>query len=241
MLRELRIAVAVVMLSLVTFYFIDFAGLLPEGFSVLEHIQFVPAVLSLSTAVLVALVALTLLLGRLYCSVICPMGIFQDVIARISRGLGKKPKKKKRYQYSPARNILRYTLLAATVVALVSGFTLLASLLDPYAAYGRIAANVFAPVYLAGNNLLEALFTAMGNYTFYRMDIYVRSAFALSIALLTLLGVGYLAWKHGRTYCNTICPVGTFLGLISRFSWWKIRIDPAKCTHCGVCATPCKA
>ncbi len=241
MLRKLRIAVAVVMLSLVTFYFIDFAGLLPEGFSVLEHIQFVPAVLSLSTAVLVALVALTLLLGRLYCSVICPMGIFQDVIARISRGLGKKPKKKKRYQYSPARNILRYTLLAATVVALVSGFTLLASLLDPYAAYGRIAANVFAPVYLAGNNLLEALFTAMGNYTFYRMDIYVRSAFALSIALLTLLGVGYLAWKHGRTYCNTICPVGTFLGLISRFSWWKIRIDPAKCTHCGVCATRCKA
>lgn len=101
MLRKLRIAVAVVMLSLVTFYFIDFAGLLPEGFSVLEHIQFVPAVLSLSTAVLVALVALTLLLGRLYCSVICPMGIFQDVIARISRGLGKKPKKKKRYQYSP--------------------------------------------------------------------------------------------------------------------------------------------
>ena len=95
MLRELRIAVAVVMLSLVTFYFIDFAGLLPEGFSVLEHIQFVPAVLSLSTAVLVALVALTLLLGRLYCSVICPMGIFQDVIARISRGLGKKQKKKK--------------------------------------------------------------------------------------------------------------------------------------------------
>lgn len=241
MLRELRIAVAVVMLSLVTFYFIDFAGLLPEGFSVLEHIQFVPAVLSLSTAVLVALVALTLLLGRLYCSVICPMGIFQDVIARISRGLGKKPKKKKRYQYSPARNILRYTLLAATVVALVSGFILLASLLDPYAAYGRIAANVFAPVYLAGNNLLEALFTAMGNYTFYRMDIYVHSAFALSIALLTLLGVGYLAWKHGRTYCNTICPVGTFLGLISRFSWWKIRIDPAKCTHCGVCATRCKA
>ena len=154
MLRKRRIAVAVVMLTLVTFYFIDFAGLLPEGFSVLERIQFVPAVLSHSVAVLVVLVALTLLLGRLYCSVICPMGIFQDVVARISRGLGKKPKKKKRYQYSPARNILRYTLLAATVVALVSGFTLLASLLDPYAAYGRIAANVFAPVYLAGNNLL---------------------------------------------------------------------------------------
>ena len=117
MLRKRRIAVAVVMLTLVTFYFIDFAGLLPEGFSVLERIQFVPAVLSHSVAVLVVLVALTLLLGRLYCSVICPMGIFQDVVARISRGLGKKPKKKKRYQYSPARN---HYLIAAYNYGLTS-------------------------------------------------------------------------------------------------------------------------
>ena len=50
-----------------------------------------------------------------------------------------------------------------------------------------------------------------------------------------------MAWKHGRTWCNTICPVGTILGLLSRFSLFKVRIDTAKCNGCGLCATKCKA
>ena len=238
MLRKLRTAAAIVLLVLITFYFVDFAGLLPEGFSVLARIQFVPAIFFHSAAILGALIALTLLLGRLYCSVICPMGIFQDVVTRIG---GFFRKKKKRYKFSPAKNILRYGFLAVMAIALISGFNLAVSLLDPYAAYGRIAANLFSPVYLAGNNLLEAIFTSFGNYTFYRMDIYVRSVFSVSVAILTLFGIGYLAWKHGRAYCNTVCPVGTFLGLISRFSLFKIRIDTSKCNGCGLCATRCKS
>ncbi len=238
MLRKLRTAAAIVLLVFITFYFVDFAGLLPEGFSVLARIQFVPAIFFHSAVILAALIALTLLLGRLYCSVICPMGIFQDVVTRIG---GFFRKKKKRYKFSPAKNMLRYSMLGIMLIALISGFSLIVSLLDPYAAYGRIAANLFSPVYLAGNNLLEAIFTSFGNYTFYRMDIYVRSIFAVSVAILTLFGIGYLAWKHGRAYCNTVCPVGTFLGLISRFSWLKVRIDTSKCTGCGICATRCKS
>lgn len=238
MLRKLRTAAAIALLVLITFYFVDFAGLLPEGFSVLARIQFVPAIFFHSAAILGALIALTLLLGRLYCSAICPMGIFQDVVTRIG---GFFRKKKKRYKFSPAKNTLRYGFLAVMAVALISGFSLVVSLLDPYAAYGRIAANLFSPAYLAGNNLLEMIFTSFGNYTFYRMDIYMRSAFAVSVAILTLFAIGYLAWKHGRTYCNTVCPVGTFLGLISRFSLLKIRIDASKCNGCGLCATRCKS
>lgn len=238
MLRKLRTAAAIVLLVLITFYFVDFAGLLPDGFSVLARIQFVPAIFFHSAVILAALIALTLLLGRLYCSVICPMGIFQDVVTRIG---GFFRKKKKRYKFSNAKNILRYSVLGVMVIAIISGFSLVVSLLDPYAAYGRIAANLFSPVYLAGNNLLETIFTSFGNYTFYRMDIYVRSIFAVSVAVLTLVAVGYLAWKHGRAYCNTVCPVGTFLGLISRFSWLKVRIDTSKCNGCGICATRCKS
>ena len=50
-----------------------------------------------------------------------------------------------------------------------------------------------------------------------------------------------MAWKHGRTWCNTICPVGTVLGLLSRFSLFKVRIDSDRCNGCGLCATKCKA
>lgn len=93
MLRKIRIGISVVLFALITFYFLDFANILPNSFHRLAHIQFVPAVLSLSIGILIVLIALTLLFGRIYCSTICPMGIWQDVIARISKSVGKKKKK----------------------------------------------------------------------------------------------------------------------------------------------------
>ena len=135
MLRKIRIGISVVLFALITFYFLDFANILPNSFHRLAHIQFVPAVLSLSIGILIVLIALTLLFGRIYCSTICPMGIWQDVIARISKSVGKK---KKRYRYSPAKNMLRWTVLGVTVIASVCGFSVVLGLLDPYSAYGRI-------------------------------------------------------------------------------------------------------
>lgn len=141
MLRKIRIGISVVLFALITFYFLDFANILPNSFHRLAHIQFVPAVLSLSIGILIVLIALTLLFGRIYCSTICPMGIWQDVIARISKSVGKK---KKRYRYSPAKNMLRWTVLGVTVIASVCGFSVVLGLLDPYSAYGRIVVHVLS-------------------------------------------------------------------------------------------------
>ena len=238
MLRKIRIGISVVLFALITFYFLDFANILPNSFHRLAHIQFVPAVLSLSIGILIVLIALTLLFGRIYCSTICPMGIWQDVIARISKSVGKK---KKRYRYSPAKNILRWTVLGVTVIASVCGFSVVLGLLDPYSAYGRIVVHIFKPVYMLGNNLLESVFSRFDNYTFYQVDTSVLSISSLLIAVITLAIIFVMAWKHGRTWCNTVCPVGTILGLLSRFSLFKVRIDTAKCNGCGLCATKCKA
>lgn len=238
MLRKIRIGISVVLFALITFYFLDFANILPNSFHRLAHIQFVPAVLSLSIGILIVLIALTLLFGRIYCSTICPMGIWQDVIARISKSVGKK---KKRYRYSPAKNILRWTVLGVTVIAAVCGFSVVLGLLDPYSAYGRIVVHIFKPVYMLGNNLLESVFSRFDNYTFYQVDTSVLSLSSLLIAILTFAAILILAWKHGRTWCNTICPVGTVLGFLSRYSLFKVRIDTAKCNGCGLCATKCKA
>ena len=118
MLRKIRIGISVVLFALITFYFLDFANILPNSFHRLAHIQFVPAVLSLSIGILIVLIALTLLFGRIYCSTICPMGIWQDVIARISKSVGKK---KKRYtEMDRARsdcNCLRMRLLSGIGIA----------------------------------------------------------------------------------------------------------------------------
>lgn len=239
MLRKLRTGISVVLFALITFYFLDFAGILPNSFHRLAHIQFIPALVSLSIGILIALVILTLLFGRIYCSSICPMGIIQDIVARLSSL--KSGKRKKRYGYSPAKNILRWTVVGITGIAFVGGFTVVLGLLDPYSAYGRIATNVFRPIYMWGNNLLESAFSKFENYTFYQVDASILDITSFVISLVTLLIIGILAWKHGRTWCNTLCPVGTLLGFLSRFSFFKVRIDLSKCNSCGLCATKCKA
>ncbi|MDP4282746.1 MAG: 4Fe-4S binding protein, partial [Bacteroidota bacterium] len=52
--------------------------------------------------------------------------------------------------------------------------------------------------------------------------------------------IAMAAWK-GRWYCNTICPVGSLLGLCSELSLFKISIDETKCISCGKCSMICKA
>lgn len=234
----MRVGISVILFTLITFYFLDFAGLLPNSFHWLAQIQFVPALLSLSVIILAILVILTLFFGRIYCSTICPMGFFQDIISRFSRHFGKK---KKKYSYSPAKNILRWSVTGFVLITFLLGFTLFLSLLDPYSAYGRMIANVFKPVYMSGNNLLESIFSQFNNYTFYRVDVLIRSVLAFCVGMVTFLAIGFLAWQYGRTYCNTVCPVGTVLGFISKYAFFKVRIDATKCNKCGLCATKCKA
>ncbi len=237
MLKKIRVTLSVIILSLITFYFLDFRGFIPEGFKFLTEIQFLPALLSLNVIILISLIVLTLLFGRVYCSSICPMGVYQDFVAWLS----KKFNKKKRYRFSKAKNILRWSVLGATVIAFFIGFNFLVGLLDPYGAYGRMVTNLFRPGYLAGNNLLETIFTSFGNYTFYKVSIYTISVSSTIIALITLLVIGYLAWRGGRTYCNTICPVGTTLGFLSKYSLFRVQFVDEKCNMCGLCAMKCKA
>ena len=237
MLRKIRIGISLTIFLLFTFYLVDFAGILPNSFHVLAHMQLIPALLGLNLGILLFLLVLTWLTGRSYCSAICPLGIFQDIAIWISR----KRDKKKHYDYRRALNRWRWGILLLIVVAGFSGFMFLVSLFDPYSAYGRIVVNVLKPLYLVVNNFLTWIFTMFDNYTFYYMDIIVTSVSALIIAFVTLLVVGYLAYRYGRIYCNTVCPVGTLLGFISKYSLFKVHIDTSKCNSCGLCARKCKA
>lgn len=136
---------------------------------------------------------------------------------------------------------MRWGVLGLTIIGFLCGFTFIVGLLDPYSAYGRVVVHIFKPIYMLGNNLLESVFSKFDNYTFYQVDTSVLSISSLLIAVITLAVIFVMAWKHGRTWCNTVCPVGTILGLLSRFSLFKVRIDTTKCNGCGLCATKCKA
>lgn len=235
MLKKLRVAIAVLVLAFLTFCFIDFAGIITDP--LLQKIQFGPALMSLSIITLVALIVLTLLFGRIYCSVICPLGILQDVF----NWLSKKFNKKKKYGYQPERKILRYGILAALIIAWICGFSVMITILEPYSAFGRIATQVLKPIYMSGNNLLALISEKTGSYLFYHNEVMIRSMASFITALLTLLIVAVISFMRGRTWCNVICPVGTILGLLSRFSLFKVRIDTGKCNHCTACGRKCKS
>lgn len=236
MLRKIRIALAAIFFLGIVWLFVDFTGIAHTWLGWMAKIQFLPAVLALNVAVVAALLLLTFVLGRVYCSVICPLGIMQDLFA----ALGKKAKKN-RYSYSKAKNWLRYPALAVFVLLMLLGFTGIASLIAPYSAFGRIAQSLLQPLWQWGNNLCAVLAERADSYAFYTTDVWLKSLPVLIIAAVTLVVLFILAWRGGRTYCNTICPVGTVLGLVSRFSLMKPVIDTSKCNSCGLCARNCKA
>lgn len=244
MLKKIRISVAVITLVAMTLLFLDFTGFARAHWGWLARVQLVPALLSLNVIVILSLVILTLIFGRLYCSVICPLGIYQDVINRLRSIFGGR-KSRNRFGFHPEHRVLRYGFMGLFIVLLLLGVTslaatFLAGLLEPYSAYGRMVSQLFAPVYDGGENLLASWSESHENYIFSRVAYVVNPAL-LVVAVITFIIVTAFAWRGGRDYCNMICPVGTILGLLSRYSWLRPVIDKSRCNGCRKCERNCKA
>lgn len=238
MLRKIRITLAAICFVAVTLLFLDFTGTLHLWFGWLAKIQFLPAVLALNFVVIAILLVLTLLFGRIYCSVICPLGIFQDCVSNLS---SRRKGKKARFSYSKEIKWLRYGVLVLFVIALVAGLNAIVALLAPYSAYGRMVQSLLAPVWQWGNNLLAWIAERQDSYAFVTKDVWLKSLPTLIVAAVTFVVVVALAWRNGRTYCNTICPVGTTLSFFSRFAMFRPVINKSKCKSCHACERKCKA
>ena len=220
----------------ITWLFMDFTGTAHHWFSWMPKLQLLEAIFAGSIFVVVFLTVLTLLCGRIYCSIICPLGIMQDIFA----WFGKKAKKN-RYSYSKEMKWLRYPVLVLFIAAHIAGLAVIVQLLAPYSTFGLIATNLLQPIYVAGNNVLAAIAEHFDSYAFYHSDIWMRSVASLVIAIVMLIILAVLAWRNGRTFCNTICPVGTILSFLSRFSLLRIAFDTEKCKNCSLCSKNCKA
>ncbi|MCQ2186165.1 MAG: 4Fe-4S binding protein, partial [Bacteroidales bacterium] len=213
-LRIARILCASIVLLAFILLFLDFGGIFDKVLGWLPKLQFWPAVISLNAGVIVLLVSLTLIFGRVYCSFLCPLGITQDLIY-FTRTRGEK-KRKYQQNYSKAIDALRYTFLAlfilGTIAGTVMGTASLVYLIEPYSIFGRIMGS------LLGKSLVVGIIT-----------------------LITFGVIVFLVWKYGRTWCNTVCPVGSLLGLLSRFSILKLSINRNKCVNCGLCGKGCRS
>ncbi|GAP71841.1 ferredoxin [Candidatus Symbiothrix dinenymphae] len=223
----MRLALASLFFAVMTWVFVDFAGKSPEWMRhAIPHIG--------SYAAIVVWAVLALLFGRVFCSFICPFGILQDVIGRFA------PKKWRKHHYSKPYNWLRYSLLAICAVFLIFGIATPLLVLDPYSNFGRIAVNIFRPLVMEGNNGLNWIALKFNNYDFYHVTIYTVTTLSFLSAFIVFLLVGAMALLRGRLFCNTICPVGSLLGLISKVPLFRIVFDES-CTKCGLCEKACKA
>lgn len=248
--RKFRIILAIAVLTALTAFFLDFSESVPRSFRWLAKVQILPAVAGaldgviLGLIIFAVLVLLTLLFGRVYCSFLCPLGILQDLFSRVSVVLSRKKRGAYHYRNPHKRNRLFFLLIVSLALLLAHWsavhFSLLVSLLDPYSIFGRITSHIFYPLYALGNNLLAVIARHFGSFKFYLVDASVKSISTLTVAVISLIVIGFIASRYGRLYCNVICPVGTFLGLLSRYSFFRIRIDPEKCLRCRLCEKACK-
>ena len=229
----------------ITLLFLDVTGTIQPYLEWMAKLQFLPSVMAVNLISIAIVLVLTLVLGRIYCSIICPLGVLQDFFAWIGKWKvfrkNKKTKFANKYSYSKPKKWLRLTVLAVFIITLLAGFNAGAILLAPYSAYGRMVASLLQPLYIGINNLLAQWSEANDNYLFYQLEPHNNPLILCVIAILTALVLLVLAFMHGRTYCNTICPVGTVLGYIANYSNLKMRVNEDKCIKCGLCEKNCKA
>jgi ferredoxin len=236
MQKKIRSILGAVFLVGITLMFLDFTGTMHVWLSWMAKLQFLPAVLGLNFLAIGIVVAITLLFGRIYCSVVCPAGVYQDVVSHWAAKF-----KKNRFRFSPENKVLRYSVLGVFVILMLVGLGSIAAVIAPYSAYGRMIQNIFQPLYMLCNNLLAKIAEHYESYLFYETEVWIKSMSVFVVSLLTLIIFTVLAWRGGRTWCNNICPVGTVLGLLSKFSLYKIRIDAQKCINCRMCEKNCKS
>lgn len=209
MLRKLRIAFAAIFIIGITLLFV---GIGHEWWGWMAKLQFLPSCFALNFGIVAAIVIATILFGRIYCSVICPLGVFQDIINWIS---SRRKNKDRRFKFVKERKWLRYGIFTVFAILHFAGLQAFAALVAPYSAYGRIVRSIVAPAQVG--------------------------AIVIAVAAITLVLVAVLAWLGGRTWCNNVCPVGTLLGLFSNVAFFRPRIDESKCIGCKGCEKKCKA
>jgi len=242
-LAKIRIAVSILIFILFIFLFLGGETLSEYLSNILLPFQLVPALIMILTKPgaififgLVSVFIITLIFGRVYCSFLCPLGSLQDIFIALSRKVGWR----KKHSYQRPHTFLRYSILFLAIVPAVLGSMSLLNLLDPYSLAGRIITHYIQPLFVWIYNTILGLLT--------NFNIYLFSKEAASIPTSVLLVTGgffmlilILSAFYGRLYCNTLCPVGTLLGLISHLSVFKFVIDRTRCHECVRCEGVCKA
>ena len=243
-LKRARVLISILFFILTSIIFLNINEWLTTKISgAITYLQFAPSlvkflsVAGFSALGFVFIVAITFIWGRVYCSSICPLGTLQDIVSYLSRKISKK---KNHFLLKPY-SVIRYSILALTIIFLLSGSIFLLNLLDPFSNFGRIISNLIRPIVLYLSNFISGILESVNLFFISPADLKNIDFISVAIGTTVLLIVVVFSYKRGRLFCNTICPVGTLLGIFSKFSVYKIAIDESNCKSCNLCERECKA
>ena len=210
------------------FFTLGFWGIANSVFLELSRLQFGQLFLDMSarTVVLCFLILLaTSIYGRFYCSIICPLGIFQDFAGALSKFVIRK-----KYSYHKRFKLFHYLIFFLIVILFVLGIPSVMGVLDPYSIYVRGASRLIDYV----TNIVAPVLSNFNVYIAYSPgDI----AFP---PVLILMAIFFMAFFRGRLFCNTLCPVGMILGCASQAPTLRPAFKSI-CVSCGKCEAVCKS
>lgn len=237
-LKIVRWCVIFIFLSVFTAFF---SGFLLHGESVLEMTgwQLIPAILSAAVFGSSAAFAVWLIIalsscfsGRIYCSWFCPLGLFQEIVERADHAVCKNKKR----VFKPAHWLFRVIFFVVIAVLIFSGAALPLGYVEPYSLFGKFASSLIRSLFFwINNNTVNLNQSAV----FYDQRWIAALAF---YGILLFIFIALIVFK-GRIFCNTLCPAGTLLALLARYSrrGGQLVIDKDKCVKCGKCVKVCNA
>jgi len=235
-LKISRIVVSLIVFSILGVGMAWPAWIIPVIFNWFKSIQLGWAITAMSLTIFAAWMLVTLIFGRIYCSSVCPMGTLMDT-SSYGRRMFSRHARQSVYRYSPPNNLARYLSLALMVVCVIIGFSLITSIIDPISAFHRICNDFFNPLFNWAARLLTSA-EITDDDARYAVSVSVVSSIVASFLFTVVI---LISAQSGRTLCNTVCPIGAVLGLVSRYSIFQINIDTDKCTQCRRCEYVCRA
>lgn len=163
------------------------------------------------------------LFGRMVCAFLCPAGLIQELLYKIP--VKKMKRTPKTLAAGRRASYIKYFMLALLCAALPVFSFLRNGAGTPYfcswfCPAGTISAGI--PLVLLNEYLRNAL----------------GPLFVWKVSVASVLAVWSLFVF--RPFCRFFCPLGAVYSFFNKIAVFGIKVDAAKCTHCGACTAACK-